>query len=277
MTWGDFPVSIQIWESAGRLAHMTLRTAMPMAVVLMLGAPRAAVAQAVKAGEIPVDVHPAEIPNVELAPTLKTIPVPKDRPSFNYEMVNTSLLPRDKQGIWVLDFYFKKLRIRTVEVQKGSEKIRKQVYYLYYRVVNRTGKPRMFVPQFVMVNESGKKFEDNVVPEAIPIIRTREDQSIPVLGAVNIMGMLPPSTKPDVDDAVYGVATWETWDPKSDRFSVYVRGLSDGYKEVPKADGGKPVAKYKTLKIDFLRRGDQFNIAEQEIELADPPYEWVYW
>ena len=84
-----------------------------------------------------------------------------------------------------------------------------------------------------MVNEAGQKFEDNVIPQAIPLIQAREDATIPLLGAVNIMGMIPPSTKPDVDDAVFGVATWDKWDPKSDRFSIYVRGLSDGYKEIP--------------------------------------------
>ncbi len=189
-------------------------------------------------------------------------------------MVNTALLPRDKEGIWVLDFSFKPLRIRTVEIPgKG----RRPVHYLYYKVVNRTGKPRMFVPQFIMVNEEGKKFEDQVIPEAIPLIQAREDPTIPVLGAVNIMGIIPPSTKEGVDDAVFGAAVWDNWDPKSDRFSIYVRGLSDGYKEIPDPEGGKPTVKYKTLRIDFIRRGDERNISEKEIELSDPPYEWVYW
>ena len=72
-----------------------------------------------------------------------------------------------------------------------------------------------------------------------------------------------------MDDAVFGVACWENWDPRSDRFSIYVRGLSDGYEDVLAAGGGKAKAKYKTLRIDFMRRG--------EIQLADPPYDWVYW
>jgi hypothetical protein len=166
------------------------------------------------------------------------------------------------------------LRIKTVEIPgKG----RRQLHYLYYRVVNRTGKPRMFAPQFIMVNEAGERFEDNVIPQAIPIIQMREDNTIPLLGAVNIMGMIPPSTKPDVDDAVYGVALWEKWDPKADRFSIYVRGLSDGYKEFPSESGGKPVVKYKTLRLDFIRRGDERNLSEKEIEPGDPPYVWVYW
>jgi hypothetical protein len=217
---------------------------------------------------------PNKIPDVTLVPTLHTIAVSHDRPTFNLQMVDASLLPRDKDGIWVLNFTFKPLRIQTVDIPgKG----RRTIHYLYYKVVNRTGSPRMFVPQFIMVNEDRKKFEDQVIPEVVPLIQTREDPTIPVLGAVNIMGVIPASTKPDVDDAVFGVAVWDTWDTKADRFSIYVRGLSDGYKEVAAPSGGKPTVKYKTLRIDFIRRGDERNVSEKEIELNDPPYEWVYW
>lgn len=221
------------------------------------------------------DERPGAIPEFRLDRTLKTVAVPRDRTAFNYQMVDASLLPRDKKGIWVLDIAFKPLRIRTVEVPgKG----RRQVHYLYYKVVNRTGQPRMFAPQFVMVNESGQRFEDEVIPEAIPVIQKREEPSIPVLGAVDVIGVIPPSTKPTVDDAVYGVACWDRWDPKSDRFSIYVRGLSDGFVELaPQKPGAKPVAKYKTLRIDFIRRGDERQLSENEIQLADPPYTWVYW
>ena len=218
--------------------------------------------------------RPKPVPEFKLERTLPTVPVAHDRPTFNVQMVNASLLPRDKQGIWVLDFAYKPLRIITVDIPgKG----RRQVHYLYYKVVNRTGKPQMFVPQFIMVNAKGQKFEDNVVSQAIPLIRAREDEAVPVLGAVNIVGTIPPSTKANIDDAVFGVAVWEKWDRKADRFSIYVRGLSDGYKEVPSESGGKPVAQYKTLKIDFIRRGDEFNLSEHEIELDNPPHEWVYW
>ena len=155
------------------------------------------------AGKLP---SPPEIPKVDLVPALPTVTVRHDRPDFNVQMVNASLLPRDKEGIWVLDFAFKPLRIRTVEIPgKG----RRPVHYLYYRVVNRTGKPRMFVPQFIMVNEEGKRFEDQVIPQVIPLIQAREDATIPVLGAVDIMGIIPPSTKEGVDDAVFGVAVWD--------------------------------------------------------------------
>jgi hypothetical protein len=219
--------------------------------------------------------RPDPIAEFKLDRVLPTVAVAHDRPRFNVHMVSAALLPRDKQGIWVLDFSFKSLRIVTVDIPgKG----RRQIHYLYYKVINRTGAPRMFAPQFIMVNEEkGEKIEDSVLTQAIPLIQAREDAAIPVLGAVNVVGMIPPSTKANIDDAVFGVAVWEKWDKKSDRFSIYVRGLSDGYKEVPSGSDGKPVAKYKTLKIDFIRRGDEHNINENEIELRDPPYEWVYW
>jgi hypothetical protein len=235
--------------------------------------PAAAAEAAPAAGPDGGLAQPPPIPQVDLVPVLHTVPVAHDRPHYNVQMVNAALVPRDRPGIWVLDFAFKPLRLITVEVNGR----RKQIYYLYYRVVNRTGKPRMFVPQFIMVNEQGQKFEDGVVPPAIPLIQAREDKTIPLLGAVNIMGVIPPSTKRDIDDAVFGVAVWDRWDPKADRFSIYVRGLSDGYKEIPNQSGGKPAVKYKSLRIDFLRRGDEFNLNEREIQLGDPAYDWVYW
>ncbi len=278
--WGDLPVCILSAQSGFVPVDASRCRTLAAMLVMVLAVPSWCMAQekkdqpAIPPAAPPELERPPEIPAVTLVPTLHTIPVPHDRPTFNVHMVNASLLARDKEGIWVLDFAFKPLRIKTVEVPgKG----RRQLHSLYNKVVNRTGSPRLFVPQFTMVNEEEKKFEDSVVPEAIPSIQTREDPTIPVLGAVNVMGVIPPSAKKDVDDAVYGVAVWENWDPKSDRYSIYVRGHSDGYKEATPPGGGKPTVKYKTLKIDFIRRGDEKNLSEKEIQLAEPPYEWVYW
>lgn len=233
-------------------------------------APAAAPAPA-EAAPLPV---PPPVPPLKLDPVLPTVPVRRGQQSPNVQMVDASLLPRDKEGIWVLDFAFKPVRLRTVEVPGRG---RRQVHYLYYRVVNRTGKPRVFAPQFSLVTDTGKRYEDVVMPQAVKLIQAREDPTIPLLGAVDIMGTIPPSTKEAVDDAVFGVAIWEGVDPKADAFNVYVRGLSDGQNAVPASDGGKPTVKYKTLRIDFIRRGDDRNLNENEIELRDPAYEWIYW
>jgi hypothetical protein len=216
---------------------------------------------------------PPPLKEVALGPVLRTVPVRRTGPEPNVSLVDTAVLPRDKQGIWVLDFAFKPIRMRTVEVN-GK---RRNIYYLYYRVVNRTGAPRMLVPHFTLVTDTGKRYEDIPLPMAVKLIQAREDPTKPLLGAVDIMGMIPPSTKEGIDDAVYGVAVWEGIDPHADAFKVYVQGLSDGYQVIEPPQGGKPIVRYKTLRIDFLRRGDARSVHEKEIELLDPPYEWIYW
>jgi hypothetical protein len=218
---------------------------------------------------------PPPIPEAKpaLLPTLRTVPVRRGSPDYNITPVDASLLPRDPQNIWVLSFYFKPLRMLTVEVPgKG----RRQIHYLYYRVVNRTGQPREFIPQFTLLTETGKRYEEAVLPQAVSLIRGREEPTIPVLGAVEIDGVIPPSTKQAIDDAVFGVAIWDGVDPRADRLTIYVRGLSDGHQEVSTPDG-KTVTRYKTLRIDLIRRGDELNLNEREISLAEPAYEWIYW
>ena len=182
---------------------------------------------------------------------------------------------RLKEGVWVLDFAFKSLRLQTIELPgKG----RRDVIYVYYQVVNRTGKPRLFLPQFTLVvPQTGKRYEDNVIPSALPIIQAREDQTTKLLGAVDIAGMIPVSDQVNIDKAVFGVAVWDVFDPKADLFSIYVRGLSNYSFEVPSGEDGKTVTKHKTLRIDFRRRGDDKNLKEREFQLMDPAYEWIYW
>jgi hypothetical protein len=218
---------------------------------------------------------PPDIPEVQLGPVLKTTPIRREPPGPNVQLVDASPLPRDREGIWILDFAFKPMRIVRVDVPGRG---RRPIHYLYYRVINHTGEPRMFVPQFTIVTDTGRRYEDAVIPTAIEVIRAREDATKDLYGAVGVVGILPPSgAKQGIDDAIFGAAVWDGVDPRADRFSVYVRGLSDGYQVVTPPGGGEPQTRYKTLRIDFFRPGDEFDLNEREIRLGDPPYEWIYW
>jgi hypothetical protein len=218
---------------------------------------------------------PMPIPEEKLGPVLKTTPMQRRPPGPNETFVEASVLPKDRQGIWILDFMFKPVRMITVEVN-GK---RKNLYYLYYRVVNRTGKPRMFVPQFTLVTNTGKRYEDSVIPQAIPVIQKREDLNVDLYGAVDVIGIIPPSTKEGVDDTITGVAVWEDIDPHADAFKLYIRGMSDGYQKLVPPGGGttQPVIRDKTLRIDFSCPGAPGLRNEHQIHLADPAYEWIYW
>lgn len=229
-------------------------------------------AQAPAAGALP---GPPEIPQVQLGPVLPTTPVRRGGLGPTGTLVDASVLPRDKEGIWVLDFAFRPIRLVTVEIPgKG----RRLVHYLYYQVINNTGAPRMFVPQFTLVTDTGKRYEDAVIPQAVENVTNREDPTRTTLGAVDIVGVIPPNGKKEgIDDAVYGVAVWEGVDPVADRFSIFVRGLSDGYQVVTPPGSDQEQTLHKTLRIDFIRLGDEFNLKEREIRLAEPAYEWIYW
>ncbi len=217
---------------------------------------------------------PPPVQELDLLPTLHTVAIKHGTPNHNVHMVDARALPSDRSGIWVLDFSFKPLRMTTIEIPgKG----RRDVYYLYYKVVNRTKKPVRFVPRFTLVTDSGQPLEDAIIPQAVKKIQARENETIPLLGSIDIMGVLPPSTKQGVDDTVFGVAVWDNVDPKSDALHIYVRGLSDGFQVLASPKDGKPIVRYKTLRLDFIRRGDEHGPHEKEIELGDPPTEWIYW
>ena len=182
-----------------------------------------------------------------------------------------------REGVWVLDFAFKPLRTRTIDVPNAG---RKTVLYLYYRVVNRTDQPRMFVPQFFLETDQGKRFPDKVIPQAVDVVKNRENPTIPLLGAAGIVGMMPPSEKQDVDNAAFGVAFWilDNAIAKSDSLAIYVRGLSDGLQVFGADDEGNSgeSVRHKTLKIGFASPGDEFEVREREFRLLTPPYEWIY-
>lgn len=222
---------------------------------------------------LPPQPPPEPIPEVALVGTLDTHPIRRGTPGPNWVVADTTVLPRDRKGIWVLEFQFRPMRMIEVDVPgKG----RRRIHYIYYRVVNRTGEPRRFVPQFTLVDDKGKAYEDAVLPQAVKNIQAREAPQIELLGAVSVMGMIPPSTKEGVDDAVYGVALWDNVDFNADSFSVFVRGLSDGYQVFTPAQG-KPFTGFKSIRIDFQRPGDARNPHENEIRLAEPPFDWTYY
>jgi len=217
---------------------------------------------------------PPPIPEYKLGRDLPTHPIPRGVTGPNWTPVDSTILPLDRAGIYVLEFAYRPLGMVEVELPgKG----RRKIHYLYYRVVNRTGKPQRFVPQFDMVTPDGKQYHETVIPAAVKIVQNREDPSLSILGAVDIVGMIPPSTKEGIDDAVYGVVMWDDVDFKADAATIFVRGLSDAYQVVTPPDGAKPYTRFKAVRIDLIRPGDEFHPHQKEFRPSDPPFKWTYY
>jgi hypothetical protein len=151
-------------------------------------------------------------------------------------------------------------------------------------------KPIRFVPQFLLEGRESlredtgfnKAYLDRVIPIAARQIGAREDPNRKFYNSAEIS-----QGRIKVGLTAWGVATWEDVDSRIDRFSVYVKGLTNAYKwtdEPAKFRKDAPLDDYrrlrvKTLKLNFWRPGDEIREHEEEIRYGIPggvDYEWVY-
>jgi len=203
-----------------------------------------------------------------------------------------------RRDIWNLQFRFKPVRMIYVDLPASPEKAqRKLIWYMVYNVTN-TGQamhptevadgtyeirpmstPVEFIPRFVLESpEYQKYYLDRVIPVAFAAIRMREDPSRQFISSADVVKIEP-------DESVWGIATWEDVDPRIDRFSIYVGGLTNAYEwEEGPYKPGQAIAsgrrlRRKWLKINFWRPGDEYYPHEREIRYGLPDqvdYEWVY-
>lgn len=213
-----------------------------------------------------------------------------DSRTFNERKVESRKNPEDPEaGVWVLDFRFKDPRLIPVNVPGRGVK---QVWYLWYQVSNSpkpgdpAGAPRRFVPSFLWVcSDEGTIHHDqsHLLPTALEKIQRVEDPTnlLQIKNSVTISADDIPVSKEFNDQGqriayarvVTGVALWDDINPKSDRFSIFVYGLSDGWSAVDDPDG-KPIIRRKVLQLRFKRLGDEFFQSPEEVRYMG--YDWVY-
>lgn len=218
----------------------------------------------------------------------------------SYEWAKKQVFRRD---IWALQFAFKPMRFIWVDIPQANGAMkRKLIRYLVYSVTNPgkiahpavqpdgtaklepVDKPVHFSPQFVLESleeNDNRAYPDRVIPLAVPAIRMREDPNRVFLNSVEMNRDIAPG------QTVWGVATWEDIDPRIDRFSIYVTGLTNAYQwedEPGRYKVGDPIGTgrhllRKTLRLYFWRPGDEYFEHENEIRFGIPgqvDYEWVY-
>ena len=228
------------------------------------------------------------------APVLLAVSAPAvSQLTFNEREVKSAPSKLDKADVWAFDFRFKDPRMIKVNVPGRGTRI---FWYLWYQVINRTGAPRDFTPVFELVTHDPPAvyMDESGLPSVEEAIRRVEDQAgIQDIQNTALISLKPiPPSKP-ADEAfpraVTGVAVWDASgdDPKNrdpkqvdladaSRFSIYVRGLSNGHVVVDApAPGLPPVTRYKTLQLNFKRLGDRFSVDSRDVSFV-PPAEWIY-
>lgn len=190
-----------------------------------------------------------------------------------HNQVEVKRLPniQDKPDIWVLDFKFTPPRTITVDIPGRGRRV---CWYLLYQVVNNTGEPRHFIPDFEFVTLSPPHvYHDQVLPKVQEAIQRIEDPTahLALKNSVTIASEPIPLSKPNaIPKTVNGVAIWDDVSPQVTRYSIFVNGLSNGW-----SVDDRDVVRRKTLQLNFRRVGDQFRQDARDIRFV-PPAEWIY-
>ena len=207
-----------------------------------------------------------------------------------------------RRQIWGLEFHFKPLRMINVDIpQADGSTVSTPVIYLVYAVRNNgrhlnpsaqtdalgratyTVEPVnhsiRFFPNFILqCHDYDRAYLDKVIPAAVEKIRQREDPNRTFYNSVTISNVDIPISTDLEDNSVWGIATWVGVEPRSDFFSVYVRGLTNAYRwQDPEGEfkpGDKPGTgrrfSYKTLQLNYWRPGDSINVNEREFRYGVP-------
>ena len=208
---------------------------------------------------------------------------------FDVKVVPSTL---DKVGVWAMDVKFKAPRIIKLKLPARGERI---CWYFWYQVINRSGKPEIIAPSFELVTlDNPGIYRDEIMITAEEAIKKIEDPTgyQDIKNTVLISKFAIPPSKP-ADEAfprpITGVAIWDAGpadpkkrDPKfkelsdTTRFSLFIRNLSNGFVEVDApAPGLPPITQYKTLQLNFKRKGDHFSTDSRDIEFV-PAAQWIY-
>lgn len=213
--------------------------------------------------------------------------------------VEPARLPLDRGDVWTLHFRYKPPRIMTVDgFDARGNPARQTVWYMWYQVYNRSGEPVTFIPEFEIVTtdlntqhldepqpyifEQIKKFEDRTISKELP------NGVLNLKTTIEISRNPIPASKPDAfPKLVSGLAIWTDMTekaPKTNKFSVYVTGLSNGVaveqtKPIPPNNEVLTLVKKKTLRLNFIRPTDdrrQQIVDIQPDEEGGPVETWIY-
>jgi hypothetical protein len=212
----------------------------------------------------------AVLASTTLGGSLSQAQPPKSNDVFR--LVEPAPAAGDKAGNFTLHLRYIPPRIITVDVP-GKGQV--TAWYMVYRIYNTTGTPQ---------NVNSLKFElftkdlmtrhlDEPQPAVFQAIDALEDPTpdkpLKLQTTTQITQSPIPVTKPDsFPRYVSGIAIW-TDVPlragKTNKFSVYVGGLSDGLTSEVQADMSK-IIKVKTLQLDFYKPTDDLKPGIDDIK-----------
>jgi hypothetical protein len=212
-----------------------------------------------------------------------------------FEPVKNKVFDEERKVVsdfWILDFTFRKPRFAPVNVPGEGRKL---VWYMVYKISNKTGEPRQFIPRFTLITNptnaegkvvladgtvgqqlTSKTFNDVILTNAEAAVTAREEPARQLFNSVTITKPLNPTPKDGAPIERYGVVFWKDV-PMGDTktFHIDVTGLSNGYQrlEDPKDRKSEKVLR-KTLELRFTKPGDDYSPNDREVRFEG--FDWKY-
>ncbi len=233
---------------------------------------------------------PIDLPLVVTNPDLAWTP--------NYAPTSDTLLEKAKKiifrgDVYCLEFAFKPVRMIEMDVPSLGGVQPKTVWYLLYRVryLGADLKPVpepdafdnevyaapkavsaewvRFMPTFYLNTLTlNKEYLDQVLPVAKRAIAAKERVGKPIYDSLEMQRLKIKISSEAESNEVWGVATWADIDPRTDFFSVQVRGLTNAQRL--KLNGDQIQYLQKTLVLHFSRPGDTVAEVEDRIRFGIP-------
>ena len=133
----------------------------------------------------------------------------------------TAPQPSEAKITWELDISFDPPR--PIRVQLPGTKTKQIFWYMLYTVTNRTGKDRLFVPDFNLYTDTGQLIRSGRKTPTSVFDAVKSLHNNPLLkNTANMAGKILQGE----DNAKDSVAIWHDFDPKAGSFDIFAGGLS---------------------------------------------------
>ncbi len=163
---------------------------------------------------------------------------------------------------WDLEFTYSNPRPIAV---KGLDGRMHWYWYLPYKVINRTGQDRMFVPEFTIATDEGDIVTAGRGVPSNVFDAIAERLNNPLLESpARIVGQI----RQGQDSVKEGVAIWPAFDADITRLSIFVGGLSGETQLVDVPGQESPALTSKTLMIDYDYPGRPADPQDQPVVAA---------
>lgn len=235
---------------------------------------------------------PVDLPFVAQHPELAWTPQTAPKSETLLELSKRVVFRGDVYG---LEFAFKPVRMIELEIPTPEGYRTKNVWYLLYRVRYLGGDHRpvreespfknevystqavsskwvRFFPKFTMNAIGIGKYMESPSVLAKRAIAARERVGKKIYDTVEAQTLKLEISTETEDHSVWGVATWTDVDPRTDFFTIEVKGLTNAQRIEQSADG-KWDFKQKALVLYFSRPGDTVNELQDRIRFGIPALE----